>query len=144
MCGSFEGTLVSRTSRHTVGFAAGDMHEKILTDKQVTIMAPQNEDRRRWDRLPVAVPVFVRGSDQDGKEFLEFATALNLSAGGALVVMRRYFPASRDLSLEFPAAPIAEEKLLSGSSRTLTAQLVRVVNSERCDLWGLQFARPLI
>ena len=120
------------------------MQEKILTDKQVTIMSSHSDDRRRWDRLPVAVPVFVRGADKDGKEFLEFATALNLSAGGALVVMRRYFPASQDLSLEFPAAPIAEEKLLSGSSRTLSAQLVRVVNSERCDLWGLQFARPLI
>lgn len=120
------------------------MQENRLTDKQVAIMAAHNDDRRRWERLPVAVPVFVRGSDQDGKEFLEFATALNLSAGGALVVMRRYFPASRELALEFPAAPIAEEKLLSGSSRTLNAQLVRVVNSERCDLWGLQFASPLI
>ena len=120
------------------------MQENRLTDKQVTVIAAHNDDRRKWERLPVAVPVFVRGSDHDGKEFLEFATALNLSAGGALVVMRRYFPASRDLSLEFPAAPIAEEKLLSGSSRSLTAQLVRVVNSERCDLWGLQFARPLI
>jgi hypothetical protein len=120
------------------------MQENRLTDKQVAIMAAHNDDRRRWERLPVAVPVFVRGSDQDGKEFLEFATALNLSAGGALVVMRRYFPASRDIALEFPAAPIAEEKLLSGSSRTLSAQLVRVVNSERCDLWGLQFASPLI
>ncbi len=105
---------------------------------------PPADDRRRHDRLPVAVPVFVRGSDKEGKEFLEFATALNLSASGALVVMRRYFPASRDLSLEFPAAPIAEEKLLSGSARTLSAQLVRVVNSERCDLWGLQFSRPLL
>lgn len=120
------------------------MQEKILTDKQVTIMAAHSDDRRRWERLPVAVPVFVRGSDQDGKEFLEFATALNLSAGGALVVMRRYFPASRELSLEFPAAPIAEEKLLSGSSRTLPSQLIRVVNSERCDLWGLKFSHPLL
>ncbi len=120
------------------------MQEKLLSEKQVTIMAPQGDDRRRWERLPVAVPVFVRGADKEGKEYLEFATALNLSAGGALVAMRRYFPASRELSLEFPAAPIAEEKLLSGSARTLAAQLVRVVNSERCDLWALQFARPLL
>src|ERR1022692_1621808 len=42
-------------------------------------------ERRDWDRLPISIPFFVRGSDADGEEFLEFATALNLSAGGLLL-----------------------------------------------------------
>jgi len=42
-------------------------------------------ERRSWPRLPLAIPVFVRSRDEKGKEFLEFATALNVSAGGALI-----------------------------------------------------------
>ncbi len=42
-------------------------------------------ERRGWDRLPISIPFFVRGNKTDGEEFLEFATALNLSAGGLLL-----------------------------------------------------------
>ena len=45
-------------------------------------------ERRKWTRLPLAIPVFVRSRDGKGKEFLEFATALNVSAGGMLVAIR--------------------------------------------------------
>ncbi len=46
-------------------------------------------ERRAWVRLPLAIPVFVRSHDENGKDFLEFATALNISAGGALVAVHR-------------------------------------------------------
>ena len=44
-------------------------------------------ERRKWARLPLAIPVFVRSRDAKGTEFLEFATALhgvdpNLKLGG--------------------------------------------------------------
>ena len=41
-----------------------------------------DSERRAWVRLPLAIPVFVRSRDQNGKDFLEFATAVNISAGG--------------------------------------------------------------
>ena len=47
-------------------------------------------ERRGWERLPISIPFFVRGSTAAGEEFLEFATALNLSAGGVLLATRRY------------------------------------------------------
>jgi hypothetical protein len=37
----------------------------------------------------LAIPVFVRSRDEKGREFLEFATALNISAGGMLVAVMR-------------------------------------------------------
>ena len=52
-------------------------------------------ERRKWTRLPLAIPVFVRSRDEKGKEFLEFATALNVSAGGMLVAMRRAIASNR-------------------------------------------------
>ena len=62
-------------------------------------------ERRKWARLPLAIPVFVRSRDGKGKEFLEFATALNVSAGGMLVAIRRALPAIAQIRLEIPSAP---------------------------------------
>ena len=59
---------------------------------------PETE-RRKWPRLALAIPVFVRSRDEKGKEFLEFATALNVSAGGALVAVRRSLPLSAQVFL---------------------------------------------
>ena len=65
--------------------------------------------------LPLAIPVFVRSRDAKGKEFLEFATALNVSAGGMLVAMRRALPAIAQIRLEIPSAPVAALALLPQS-----------------------------
>ena len=52
------------------------------------------KQKRKWARLQLAIPVFVRTRDGNGKESLEFATAVNISPGGALVVVRRSLPKS--------------------------------------------------
>ena len=55
----------------------------------------------------LAIPVFVRSRDDKGKEFLEFATALNIGGGGALIALRRALPQSARVLLEIPSAPLA-------------------------------------
>ena len=63
-------------------------------------------ERRGWERLPISIPFFVRGTSASGEEFLEFATALNLSAGGVLFgYKRRYIDPGTQISLEIPVAP---------------------------------------
>jgi c-di-GMP-binding flagellar brake protein YcgR len=100
-------------------------------------------ERRRWPRLPLAIPVFVRTRLQD-KEFLEFATALNVSAGGMLVAVRRSLPASIDVSLEIPSAPLAAVATLPKVARTLRAKVLRTEHAETYNLVGLKFSRPLV
>jgi len=102
------------------------------------------KERRKWQRLPLAIPVFVRGKNQEGKEFLEFSTALNISAGGALVAVRRSLNPSASISLEIPSAPLASTVGLPKSSRTLRARMVRITHSEGYHLLGLKFSRPLL
>jgi len=104
---------------------------------------PGNE-RREWARLPLAIPVFVRCRDGKGKEFLEFATALNVSAGGMLVAMRRVLPTIAQIRLEIPSAPVAALALLPSASRTLRAKALRTTPAEGFYLLGLKFARPLL
>jgi hypothetical protein len=101
-------------------------------------------ERRKWVRLPLAIPVFVRSRDEKGKEFLEFATALNIGGGGALVAVRRSLPESAQVSLEIPSAPMAAAAALPKVSRTLRAKAVRVTHAEGYHLLGLKFSRPLL
>jgi len=101
-------------------------------------------ERRKWIRLPLAIPVFVHSRDGKGKEFLEFATALNVSAGGMLVAMRRVLPAIAQIRLEIPSAPVAALALLPRASRTLRAKALRTTPAGGFYLLGLKFSRPLL
>ena len=53
-------------------------------------------------RLSLAIPVFVRGVNGQGREFVEFCTLLNESAGGALLAIRRPLRRWSRVSLEMP------------------------------------------
>jgi c-di-GMP-binding flagellar brake protein YcgR len=101
-------------------------------------------ERRKWMRLPLAIPVFVRSRDDKGKEFLEFATALNVSAGGMLVAVRKTLPASSEIELEIPSAPVAALALVPNVSRNLRAKALRTTPEEGYYLLGLKFSRPLL
>ncbi len=101
------------------------------------------KERRKHQRLPLSIPVFVRGIDEIGKEFLDFATALNISAGGILLATRRPLPAGATISLEIPVAPLPPADIAPRSVRNLKAKMVRVTHGQQCHLIGLRFLRAL-
>ena len=101
-------------------------------------------ERRQWPRLPLAIPVFVRSSTEADKEFLEFATALNVSAGGMLVAVRRSIPSTAQVSLEIPSAPLAALAALPAVTRNLRAKVLRMQHGEGYNLVALKFSRPLV
>ena len=101
-------------------------------------------DRRLWQRLPIPVPMFVSGVDERGKGFLEFSTALNICAGGTLVVTRRHLPRSSKVSLQIPTPPFPKHLSSQVLPRKITARVVRVRNADACYLSGLAFSRPLV
>jgi hypothetical protein len=111
-------------------------------------------ERRRWSRLPLAIPVFVRSGLDQGqdpsqdqhreKESLEFATALNVSAGGMLVALRRSIPLASEISLEIPSAPVAALASVPQAARTLRAKVLRIQVGHTFNLIGLKFAQPLV
>lgn len=101
-------------------------------------------ERRKWARLPLAIPVFVRSRDAKGKEFLEFATALNVSAGGMLIAIRRVLPPIAQLRLEIPSAPVTAMAPLPQAARTLHAKTLRTTPAEGYYLLGIKFSRPLM
>jgi len=105
--------------------------------------ARNGRERRKWTRLPLAIPVFVRSKDGKGKEFLEFATALNVSAGGMLVAIRRIPPPIPTIQLDIPSAPMALS-YAPRAPRSLRARTLRTIPAQGYYLVGLKFSRPLL
>jgi PilZ domain len=101
-------------------------------------------ERRKWERLPLAIPVFVRSKDGNDRDLLEFATALNVSAGGALVVVRRALPLSAQVLLEIPSAPLVSTTTLPRSSRNLQAKTVWTTYKDGYQLSGVKFSHTLL
>lgn len=104
---------------------------------------PHKNERRKWPRLALAIPIFIRSRDEKGKDFLEFATAMNVSAGGALLAVRRSLPLPAQVSLEIPTAPVPGVELPQRTERYLRARTLRVTHGEGYHLVGLKFAHPL-
>ena len=54
------------------------------------------EERRRFQRLRLQVPMFIRGRDAYGEQFLELAKTLDISAIGAFITSPRPLGRRRD------------------------------------------------
>jgi PilZ domain len=108
-----------------------------------TANAPVTE-RRRWTRLALAIPVFVRGIYGRDKDSLEFATLLEVSAGGALLALRKPHRRWARVYLEIPAGPFLANVKWPHAVRRLRARVVRTSYVNSWKLCGLQFARPLV
>ena len=103
----------------------------------------QIRERRHWQRLPLALPLFVRGSRR-GKKFMELTTAVNISAGGVLLATRFSLPRSSEISIEVPATPVLKLAFQPRHVRKMQARVVRVTRSEEYSLYAFRFARPLV
>lgn len=100
-------------------------------------------ERRKWDRLSISIPFFLRGRRSSGKEFLEFAPALNVSGGGVLLAIRSYIEPGTKVVLEIPL-PLVNKAQLPRSVSLLQAVVRRCTRNRQYFLLGLQFEEPLI
>ncbi|MGZ4815580.1 MAG: PilZ domain-containing protein [Terriglobales bacterium] len=102
---------------------------------------PKNKSRR-WQRLAIAFPIFVHGTDSEGRSILEFGTALNVSAGGVLVAVKRV-PSHKDVIIEMPVPPGFVSQGPT-SHRMIEGRIVRSQAGARHTYLGLEFKRPLL
>ncbi len=104
-------------------------------------MGEPKHKSRRWQRIPLAFPVFVHGTDPEGRNTLEFGTAVNVSAGGALIALKRV-PSDKEVMIEMPVPPGFYSDA-PASFRMIESTIVRTQLGERYTYVGLQFRHPL-
>ncbi len=93
-------------------------------------------ERRRSPRIHVQIPMFVRGVDASGAEFLDLTKTLDISATGAFLASPRSLRADQLLNLTIPAPP-------SPSSTPIQARVRRHRTANGIHLLGVEFLKAL-
>jgi hypothetical protein len=99
------------------------------------------KERRRWPRLPLAIPVFVRGADEQGNEILEFATILNVSACGLLFASRKQVRRNSSVFLEIPVG-ISSMEGAGHAQRKFQARVLRIAHIDGWHWCAARFKSP--
>jgi hypothetical protein len=102
----------------------------------------QNQ-RRRSPRIRLQVPIFLRGSDASGVEFVELTKTLNIGSAGAFITSTHFLRIDQVIQLTVPAPSPMTSSLVPNETPPIAARVLRqeVVGDMR--LFGLEFLRPL-
>jgi PilZ domain len=98
---------------------------------------------RRSPRIPLQVPVFVRGTDAFGSEFIELTKTLNISGIGACVASQRVLRLDQTVHLTFPTPSSATSGLVPSETPPIVAKVLRQDQVGETRLFGLEFLRPI-
>jgi PilZ domain len=112
---------------------------KILTEKQ-RVGSPST---RRSPRIRLQVPVFVRGTDASGAEFIELTKTLNISATGACITSAHIIRPDQVVHLTIPAPSAASSSLVPSETPPIAARVLRQDAAGEMRLFGLEFLRAI-
>jgi hypothetical protein len=101
------------------------------------------EERRRFQRIHLQVPLFVRGKDSHGQQFLELAKALDISGLGALVTCPKPLALGDTVTLTIPAPSITSSALVPAGMPPIQAKVRRQQEAGDIYLVGVEFVKPL-
>jgi len=102
-----------------------------------------SSESRRSPRLRIQVPVFLRGSDSSGAEFIELTKTLNISAGGACITSVHLLRPDQTVHLTIPAPSPASSSLIPSETPPIVAKVRRLDFVGDIRLFGLEFLHPL-
>jgi PilZ domain len=98
---------------------------------------------RRSPRIRLQVPVFVRGTDASGAEFIELTKTLNISAAGACITSTHLIRPEQIVHLTIPAPSPASSSLIPSETPPIVARVLRQDSAGEMRLFGLEFLRPI-
>jgi hypothetical protein len=98
---------------------------------------------RRSPRIRLQVPVFVRGADTSGAEFVELTKTLNIGATGACITSTHVLRLDQLVYLTIPTPSPTSSGLVPNETPPITAKVLRHDVMGDIRLFGLEFLRPL-
>ena len=115
------------------------METDILKKKQLVPLS----STRRSPRIRLQVPVFVRGIDTSGAEFIELTKTLNISATGACITSAHIIRPDQVVHLTIPAPSPASSSLIPSETPPIAAKVLRQDAVGETRLFGLEFLRAI-
>ena len=98
---------------------------------------------RRSPRLRLQVPVFVRGTDASGSEFVELTKTLDINAFGACIACQHVLQANQTIHLTIPAPSPLSASFVPNETPPIRARVLRLNMLGEARLFGLEFLHPL-
>jgi len=98
---------------------------------------------RSSPRIRLQVPVFLRGTDVSGTEFIELTKTLNISATGACIASTHILRPDQTVHLTIPAPAPASSSLVPSETPPIVARVLRQESAGQLRLFGLEFLHPL-
>jgi PilZ domain len=103
----------------------------------------EHMQRRRSPRIRLQVPIFLRGSDSSGVEFIELTKTLNIGAAGACITSTHILQPDQIVHLTVPAPSPSSSSLVPNETPPIAARVRRQEAAGDMRLFGLEFLRPL-
>ena len=103
----------------------------------------ETRSTRRSPRIRLQVPVFVRGTDASGSEFIELTKTLDISAFGACIACQHVLLVKQTIHLTIPAPSLVSPSLVPSETPPILARVLRQNMVGDARLFGLEFLHPL-
>jgi hypothetical protein len=111
---------------------------------QVKVEASVEAPRARaTTRIRIQIPVFLRGYDAKGLEFIELTRTLNISARGACITSTHMLRLGQTVHLTIPAPATASSSLVPSETPPIVAKVNRQQALGDLKVFGLEFQRSL-
>lgn len=104
-------------------------------------MAPV--ERRRSQRIRLQVPLFLRGFDPRGAEFIDLTKSLDIGATGAFLVSGRVFSCGQLVRITIPVSAEPISALIPLETPPIEARVCRVADAGDVRLVAVEFLTPL-
>ena len=105
--------------------------------------AVESPQTRATPRIRVQIPVFLRGHDAAGLEFIELTRTLNISARGACITSCHVLRTGQSVHLTIPAPATASSSLVPSETPPIIAKVRRQQSLGDLKVFGLEFLRSL-
>jgi hypothetical protein len=106
-------------------------------------MGSNPTERRRHQRLKLQIPLFIRGVDEHGREFLELAKTLDISGVGALLISPYHLHCDEIISLTIPAPLPSLPGAGESGTPPIRARVLRLESSGELELAAVEFTKPI-
>jgi hypothetical protein len=119
-----------------MGVTENLLHQKVS-------MAPLYDEHRRFQRIRLQIPMFIRGRDAHDEQFLELAKTLDVSGLGAFLTCPRSLPVNGIITLTIPAPSITSSGLVPAGMPPTQARVKRQQQAGDVYLVGVEFLKPI-
>ena len=89
------------------------------------------------------VPIFLRGQDASGVDFVELTKTLNISASGACIASTHLLRLDQLVHITIPTPSPASSGLVPNETPPITARVLRQQAAGELRLFGIEFSKPL-